>query len=153
MSKDETETPAEAPKKKSKKLLIIIAVAVVVLGGGGAGAFLMLRSDKAQAKAAPTKGIVTPIDEALTINLADGHYLKLNFALQETADAGATAVDTSEAVNLAIDEYTGKTVAELSTDKGRETVKAELLTKIEKAYEADGTQMIMGIYYKSFVTQ
>jgi flagellar protein FliL len=153
MSKDDKkDAPAEAPKK-SKKLLIIIAAAVVVLGGGGAGAFVMLKSDKASAKAAPVKGIVTPIAEALTINLADGHYLKLNFALQETADAGTEAVDTSEAINLAIDEYTGRSVAELSTDKGRETVKAELLAKIEKAYAEDKTQTIMDIYYTSFVTQ
>jgi flagellar FliL protein len=153
MSKDETETPAEAPKKSKKKLMIIIMIAVVVLGGGGGGAFFMLRNDKAQAKAAPTKGIVAPLDEALTINLADGHYLKLNFALQETSDAGTETVDTSEAINLAIDQYTGKTVAELSMETGREAVKAGLLAKIEKAYHEDGKQMIMDIYYTSFVTQ
>ena len=72
MSKDEKETPAEAPKK-SKKMLMIIVIAVVLLGGGGAGAFFMLSGNKAEAKAAPTKGIVTPIENALTINLADGH--------------------------------------------------------------------------------
>jgi flagellar FliL protein len=152
MSKDEKETPAEAPKK-SKKLLMIIVLAVVVLGGGGAGAFLMLNSDGAQAKPALVKGIVAPLNEALTINLADGHYLKLNFALQETADAGTETVDTSEAINLAIDEYTGKSVAELSTEKGRNAAKEELLAKIEKAYTEDGTQKVMDIYYTSFVTQ
>jgi flagellar FliL protein len=151
MSKDE-ETPAEAPKK-SKKMLMIIVIIVVVLGGGGAGAFFMLKGDKAEAKPAPTKGIVTAIENDLTINLADGHYLKLGFALQETADAGAEAVDTSEAINLAIDEYTGKSVAELSTEKGRETAKADLLAKIEEAYAEDGKQMIMDIYYTAFVTQ
>jgi flagellar FliL protein len=151
MSKDE-ETPAEAPKK-SKKMLMIIVIAVVVLGGGGAGAFFMLKGDKAEATPAPTKGIVTAIENDLTINLADGHYLKLGFALQETADAGAEAVDTSEAINLAIDEYTGKSVAELSTEKGRETAKADLLAKIEEAYTEDGKQMIMDIYYTAFVTQ
>jgi flagellar FliL protein len=150
--KDEKETPAEAPKKSKKKLLMIIAIAVVVLGGGGAGAFFMLKGDGAEAKPALVKGVVTPLDEALTINLTDGHYLKLNFALQQTADA-AEAVDTSEAINLAIDEYTGKPVAELSTEKGRNAAKEELLAQIEKAYTEDGTQMVMDIYYTSFVTQ
>ena len=153
MSKDEKETAADAPKKKSKKLLMIIVIAVVLLGGGGAGAFFMLSGNKAEAKPAPVKGIVTPIENALTINLADGHYLKLAFALQETADAGTEAVDTSEAIEMAIDQYTGKTVAELSTEKGRETLKDELLAKIIKAYTEDDTQMVMGIYYTSFVTQ
>ena len=146
------EKGAETPKK-SKKLLMIIVVALAVLGGGGAGAFLMMKGDSAAAKPEPKKGIVTPIENDLTINLAGGHYLKLGFALQETEDAGTEAVDTSEAINLAIDQYTGKSVAELSTEKGREAAKAELLEKIKKAYEEDGTQMIMDIYYTAFVTQ
>jgi flagellar FliL protein len=151
MSKDQTETPTDEPKKSKKKLMIIV-IAVVLLAGGGGGAYFMLKGGKT-AKPAPVKGIVTPLADALTINLSDGHYLKLNFALQETKDAGATAVDTSQAINLAIDEYTGRTVAELSTENGRDTAKADLLAKIEKAYDTGGTQTIMDIYYTSFVTQ
>ena len=146
------EKGAEAPKK-SKKMLMIIVIALVVLGGGGAGAFFMRGGDKAEAKPEPKKGIVTAIETDLTINLTDGHYLKLGFALQETEEAGTEAVDTSEAINLAIDQYTGKSVAELSTEKGRQRAKAELLEKIKKAYEEDGTEMIMDIYYTAFVTQ
>ena len=147
------EKGAEAPKK-SKKLLMIIVIALVVLGGGGAGAFFMLKGDSAEAAAEkPVKGAVVTMDNALTINLAEGHYLKLGFALQETEEAGTEAVDTSEAINLAIDQYTGKSVAELSTEKGRETAKAELLEKIKKAYQEDGTQKIMDVYYTAFVTQ
>jgi len=149
MSKDEKDAAAEAPKK-SNKMLMIIVVAVVALIGGGAGAFFMLKGNSAQA--APKKGVVTAIEDALTVNLADGHYLKLQFALQQTADA-SEAVDTSEALNLAIDEYTGKAVADLSTEKGRDAVKAELLQKIVKAYTVDGTKEVMDIYYTQFVTQ
>jgi flagellar FliL protein len=146
---DEKETPAEAPKK-SKKMLMIIVAAVVLLGGGG-GAFFMLKGNSAAA--APKKGIVTPIDSAITINLADGHYLKVGFSLQQTSDSGSTAVDTSESLNLAIDEYTGMTVAQLSTEAGRDAAKAELLTKIVKAYTVEGTKDVMNIYFTSFVTQ
>ena len=144
---------AEAAPKKSKKMLMIIVIALVVLGGGGAGAFLALRGDKAEAKPEPKKGIATAIENDLTINLADGHYLKLGFALQETEDAGTEAVDTSEAINLAIDQYTGKSVAELSTEKGREAAKDELLEKIKKAYVEEDKELIMDIYYTAFVTQ
>jgi flagellar FliL protein len=147
---DEKETPAEAPKK-SKKMLMIIVAAVVLLGGGG-GAFFMMKGGS-KAEAAPKKGIVTAIDSAITINLTDGHYLKLGFSLQQTSDSGATAVDTSEALNLAIDEYTGKTVAELSTEKGRDAAKEELLSQIVKAYTVDKTKEVMDIYFTSFVTQ
>ncbi|WP_127498443.1 flagellar basal body-associated FliL family protein [Actinoplanes solisilvae] len=152
MSKDETTTTADAPKKSKKMLLIIIAAAVVLLGGGGAGAFFMLKGDSAEA-AVVEKGSVTPIEDALTINLADGHYLKLKFSLQQTADAGAESVDTSEAINLAIDEYTGKKVAELSTEKGRDAIKADLLKKIERVYIEEDKKMVMDIYYTQFVTQ
>ena len=54
---------------------------------------------------------------------------------------------------MAIDQYTGKTMAELSTEKGRERAKAELLEKIEKAYNVDDKQMVMDIYFTAFVTQ
>jgi len=148
---DEKEAAAEAPKKSNKMLIIIIA-AVVLLGGGG-GAFFMMKGSGSKAEAAPKKGIVTAIDSAITINLADGHYLKLGFSLQQTADSGTEAVDTSEALNLAIDEYTGKTVAELTTDKGREEAKADFLAKVIKAYTVDKKKEVMDIYFTSFVTQ
>jgi len=146
------DAPVEAPKKKSKKMLIIIVAAVVLLGGG-AGAFFMMKGGS-KAEAAPKKGtVVVTIDDPLTINLTDGHYLKVAFALQQTADAGTEEVNTSEAINMAIDEYTGKTVAELATEKGRETIKEELLAKVIKAYTEDGKKLVMDIYYTQFVTQ
>ncbi len=151
MSEETKEVPAEAPKK-SNKMLMIIVLAVVVMVGGGAGAFFALKGNGSSAQAAPKKGVVTPIANSLTINLADGHYLKLSFSLQQTADA-AEAVDTSEAIELAIDAYTGKTIAVLGADKSREELKTELLNKIVTAYTVDGTKEVMGIYYTSFVTQ
>jgi flagellar protein FliL len=145
--------PSEAPKK-SKKMLMIIVIALVVLGGGGAGAFFVLTGDSAEAKAKePVKGAVVTMDNALTINLADGHYLKLGFALQATEEAGEEEIDLSEAIDLAIDEYTGMEVGELETEKGREAAKQELLEKIEKVYNVEDKHIIMDIYFTRFVTQ
>lgn len=148
---DKEAAPAEAPPKSKKMLIIIIAAVVVLLGGGAASYFLFFKSSSS-AKTY-TKGVVTSIDSAITINLSDSHYLKLGFALQQTAEGGSTAVDTAEALNLAIDEYTGVTEDALSTEAGRDKYKAELLAKIIKAYTVDGTEQVMGIYYTSFVTQ
>jgi flagellar FliL protein len=153
MSKDEKETAETEAPKKSKKLLMIIVIAVVVLGGGGAGAFFMLSGSKAEAETKPVKGAVVAIETALTINLADAHYLKLAFALQMTEEAGETAIDTAEALDIAIDQYTGMEIAELETVKGREKAKAELLEKIEKAYNVDDKHLVMGIYFTQYVTQ
>src|SRR4051794_13358076 len=149
---DEKEGAAEAPKKSNKMMLIIIVAAVVLLGGGG-GAFFMMKGDSASAAKTPEKGSVTAIEDALTINLADSHYLKLQFSLQQTADAGSESVDPSEAIELAIDEYTGKTVADLSTEKGRAAIKEDLIAKVVKAYTEDKKKMVMDIYYTAFVTQ
>jgi flagellar FliL protein len=153
MSKDEKETPAEAPKKSKKKLMIIVIAAVVLLGGGG-GAFFMLKGSSASAAPKePDKGIVVAMDNALTINLKDAHYLKLAFTIQETADAGAEAIDNSEAVDLAIEQYTGMEIAELETEKGRQENKEKLLTAIEKAYNEKDKKIVMDIYFTQFVTQ
>jgi len=149
--KDDKETATESPKK-SKKMLIIIVLAVVLLGGGGAGAwFFFLKGDAAEA--APVKGAVVAIEETMTINLADAHYLKLGFALQMTEEAGEEEFDTAEAIDLAIDQYTGMEIAELETEKGRLKAKDELLESIEKAYNVEDKHLVMGIYFTSFVTQ
>jgi flagellar FliL protein len=149
-TKDAAET--EAPKK-SKKMLIIIVLAVVLLGGGGAGAYFFLKGDSAEAAEKPVKGEVVAIENALTINLADSHYLKMAFALQMTEEAAGVEADAAEAIDLAITQYTGMEIAELETAKGRDKAKAELLEKIEKAYNVDGKHLVMEIYFTQFVTQ
>ncbi|BCJ53809.1 hypothetical protein Asp14428_52840 [Actinoplanes sp. NBRC 14428] len=150
-AKDTKDGAAEAPKK-SKKMLMIIVLAVVLLGGGGGAYFMFFKGDAAEAKE-PVKGMVVPIETPLTINLSDGHYLKMGFALQLTEEAGEEEIDTSEAQNLAIDQYTGMKIGELETEKGRETAKSELLEKIEKAYNVEKKHLVMGLYFTSFVTQ
>jgi flagellar FliL protein len=153
MSTDKEATETEAPKK-SKKMLIIIVLAVVLLGGGGAGAYLFFfKGDSAEAAAKPVKGAVVAIENALTINLADAHYLKMAFAMQMTEEAGEEEVDAAEAIDLAITQYTGMEISELETSKGRDKAKAELLEKIEKAYNVDGKHLVMEIYFTQFVTQ
>jgi flagellar FliL protein len=153
MSKDEKDTAAESPKK-SKKMLMIIILAVALLAGGGVGAYLFLKGNAANAAEVElVKGAVVPVEETMTINLADAHYLKLGFALQMTEDAGEEEVNLSEAIDLAIDQYTGRNIAELETEKGRLKAKEELLAKIENAYNVDDKHLVMGIYFTSFVTQ
>ena len=153
MSKDDKDTAAETPKK-SKKMLMIIILAVAVLAGSGAGAYFFLKGNAAEAAEVElVKGAVAPVEETMTINLADAHYLKLGFALQMTEDAGEEEVSLSEAIDLAIDQYTGRNIAELETEKGRLKAKEDLLAKIEKAYNVDDKHLVMGIYFTSFVTQ
>ncbi len=154
----ENEAAEAAPKKKSKLMLVII-IAVVALGAAGAGAYMMLKPSDAAAAGAEAEaeksepGEVVKLDP-VTINLADGHYLKMGFALQATADAHE-APDGSKALDIAIATYTDKPIAELATAKGRETAKEEFKKKIEEAYLDHETKKssVMDVYLTQFVTQ
>ena len=154
----ENEAAEAAPAKKKSKLPLIIIIVVIALGATGAGAYMLLKGDDTTAGAAAAAeksepGEVVKLD-AVTINLADGHYLKMAFALQATADA-AEAPDGSKAMDIAIATYTDMPIAELSTAKGRETAKAEFRKKIEEAYMDEETKKsaVMDVYLTQFVTQ
>ncbi|GAA2394217.1 flagellar basal body-associated FliL family protein [Dactylosporangium salmoneum] len=143
------ETPAKGGGKK--KLIMIIAIALVALGGGGFGGYMMFAPKKATAEPAPTPGVVAVLD-AITINLADGHYLKLKMTLQATTEA-AEAPDGSKAMDIAIELYSGRKMDELMSNAERDRTKKELVEKVVKAYTVDKKKEIMDIYFTTFVIQ
>jgi flagellar FliL protein len=143
MSKTES-TGDAAPQKSKKKLIIIVLAAVLLLGGGGA--YLML-SGGDEKPAAPEPGAVVALD-AVTINLADGHFLKIKLALQATADAHEEP-DGSKALDAAITYFSDMKIAELSSKAGREKAKQELTEHVEEAYHGE----VMAIYFTEFVMQ
>lgn len=152
MAKDEKDkTVEEAPKKGGKKKLIMIVAIVVVLLGGGAGGYLMFKPSSAAAKEVLVAGIVVPLD-AVTINLASGHYLKLKMTLQAT-DKAAEAPDGSKALDAAIDLFSNMDSAVLLTNDGREKAKAQLKEKVIAAYTVEKEKEIMDVYYTTFVIQ
>ncbi len=136
---------ATEPAKKSKKKLIIIVVAVLVVGLAG---YHFMGPKKAPKPGPPVEGLVISMD-ATTLNLADGHFLKLQLGLQEIKGKGGAELDTSKAADIAVSEFTNKTVASLSTDAAREAVKADLLKKLQVAYPKE----LMDVYFKQFVMQ
>jgi len=148
MSKKEGAGDDAAPKK-SKKLLVILLGLLFLLGGGGAGAYFMLGGggEEAQAEPKPEPGVVVPLD-AVTINLADGHYLKIKIALQATAEV-AEEPDGSKALDRTIAYFSDRKIAELSSAEGRAKAKKELVHEVGEAYEGE----IMDIYFTEFVMQ
>jgi flagellar FliL protein len=147
--------PAEPEKSKGKpkKKLILIAGAVLVLLVGAAAYWFLLGPGKAASDAtpaappAPKPGVVLTVD-AVSVNLADGHYLRLGLGLQLTADV-AEAPDPAKALDLAIALFSGHTVAEVSDPATRDALKAELVTQLSEAYEGE----VMDVYLTNFVTQ
>jgi flagellar FliL protein len=147
----ENEAAEAAPEKKKSKKLLILIIAAVLLVGAGVGGFLMFRgggSDKPAAAPEPEPGAVVRMTDPITVNLADGHFLKLQFALQATATA-AEEPDPNKAIDLAITQYSGMSLAVLSTPKGREQAKDDLVGALKKAYKGD----VMDVYLTTFVTQ
>jgi flagellar FliL protein len=151
-SKTELKTAKESAEgagkeKKSKKKLIIIVAAVLVVGG--VGYFMFGRGGGPPPK--PVAGVVVPLDP-ITINLAGGHFLKLGIALQATKTA-KEAPDGSEALDIAIEIFSNRTVAELNSTPGRDKYKKELTEKVIEAYTEKKVPAVMDVYLTEFVMQ
>jgi len=137
-----------AGKGKFRSMKVkLAALLVLLLVGGAIAKFTVLASPaKAAGKpAAPAKGPVVPMDE-MTLNLADGHYLRLKIALQ-AAKGTSTELDTSEAAQALIDTYSNQTVAQLTGDAGRNRAKQAFLGKLGKLYP----KKFLDAYYTEFV--
>jgi flagellar FliL protein len=154
MSSDEGggKAEAEAPKKKSKKMLIIIVAVVALLLAGAGGVFMFVgggssKKSAATAKPSPVPGGVVQVT-AVTVNLADSHYLKVQLAVQVAAGVPSDE-DTSDWADLTIAEFSNKTVAELSTPEGREKAKEDLLKKMQK----QDPNKVLELYFTQFVMQ
>jgi flagellar FliL protein len=136
---DEKEEDGEA-KGGGRKKLIIIALPVVILVLAAAYFLVLKPKDDSSGAAAklpePKPGAVVALDNSITVNLDGAHYLKVGLALQPTASAAE--VDGSKALNQVINVYSNMTVAELSTAKGRDEAKAELVARIKLAYLPEG---------------
>ncbi|WP_432830407.1 flagellar basal body-associated FliL family protein [Dactylosporangium sp. CA-092794] len=135
---------------KHRKLIMIVAIALVALVGG-VGGYLMFAPKQASAEPAPKPGVVAPLD-AIAINLADGHYLKLKMTLQATAEV-AEAPDGSKALDIAITQFSNRDRAGLLTAEGRDQAKQELVADVVKAYTVDKKKEVMDVYFTTFVIQ
>lgn len=146
---------ADKPAKSKKKLILMVVPALVLLLAGG-GYFLLAGGGgggdgHGGEPPPPTPGAILVLDPT-TINLADGHYLKVTLALQMIAGAGGGGhgeLDGSQALDLTIATFSGHTVAELSVPANRAKYKKKLLEKLDKAYHHE----VMDLYFREFVMQ
>ena len=137
----------EAPKKKSKLKLVIVLVLVLALAAGG---WMFLNKGKSAKKAAPKKpdkGAVLVVDP-VNINLADGHYLKLSFALQ-LAKKVKEQPDPSQALSIAIDQFSGQSMSTLEKPAERRKAVTKLTKAVEEAYGED----VIDLYPTTLVMQ
>ena len=146
--------PGAAGKKRKKPGKRVLIIAAVVLLATAAAAYFFLLRGSADGAATPAPepthvpGAVLTV-EAVSVNLADGHYLRLGLGLQLTADVGEEAPDPARALDLAIALFSGHTVAEVTDPTIREQLKVELAHQLSEAYEGE----VMDVYLTDFVTQ
>jgi flagellar FliL protein len=133
-------------KKRSKKVKIAVLV-VVLLVLGAVAKFTVLASSAAVEDAKPVPGPVLAMTD-MTLNLAGGHYLRIKLALQ-TVEGTNEELDTSEAAQAVIEQFSDRTTAELTGEAARLKAKKELLGKLQKIYP----KQIMDVIYTEFFTQ
>ena len=158
-----------APKSGHNNLIPAIVIAVGLVGGG----FFMSQGG-GEAEAAPpanepahaakvseeaTHGPVQNL-EPITLNLADGHFLKVGLALQlaEVEGGGHTGgeeLPSAKALDIAISLLGSHTMSDLASPKERELVKKKLSAQVADAYIDPVTHesMVTKVYFTEFVMQ
>ena len=166
--KDATPTEGEqAPSKhRSSNLIPAIVVAVGLMAGGF---FLSQGGDgEAAAEAAPaehtkvkeeaTHGPVQNL-ESITLNLNDGHFLKVGLALQlaevEEGHGAGEELPSAKALDVAITLLGSYSMDELAEPKTRELVKKRLSEQVSAAYvdPVTHTSLVTKVYFTEFVMQ
>jgi flagellar basal body-associated protein FliL len=102
---------------------------------------------------APSKANGVLEEDPVTVNLADGHYLKVGVAMQlQAGDVVTDAKDNglgAKALDMAIAALSAKTMNQLSNEMIRTDLKHKLGYEVCKAYEGE----ITTVYFTNFVMQ
>ena len=121
----------------------------MLLVAAAAGWWFFLRGGggKAAEPKKPEKGTVVVVDP-ININLADGHYLKLAFSLQLRKGVKESP-DPSQALAIAIDQFSGQSMTVLSQPASRRKAVATFTKSVEEAYGED----VIDLYPTTLVMQ
>lgn len=164
---------APAPAKSSKKLLIIILAAVVVLGGGGAGAWFAfggkkdeVKDDKAHAEESEAEhGPKLPaqfvtLDPPFVVNFGPGSTARFLQIAVQLMTRDPHMVEFLEHNNPIIRNdllllFGNKQMEEVSTNEGKEALRAAALEAVRKIVSAEGQkpEALEAVYFTSFVMQ
>ena len=164
-----TDAPV-APKRNGNNLIPAVVLAVGLLGGGffmggkgGAGTAVAAAPPPAASEQAEEAGDHGPIQdlEPITLNLADGRFLKVGIALQMAEvegggeEEGGEEVPAAKALDIAITLLGSYTMDELADPDEREKVKHELSELVAEAYVDPETNepTVTKVYFTEFVMQ
>lgn len=168
---DGADAPAASMKQSGSNLVPAVVIAIGLLGGGffmggdsGGSAAAATQATPAAAEAKDnTHGPVQELD-SITLNLADGHFLKVGIALQLAAPdeeggghgaGGGEEVAAAKALDIAISLLGSHTMNELADPKERELVKTKLSELVAEAYldPESHAPVVTKVYFTEFVMQ
>lgn len=156
-----TDAGGEKPKRSRKKLIIVAAALLVLLAVGAFVGKGLLAGPAAPVPDPETVAGSVVTLSPITMNLADGRYLKLTLALQlseaaspvagsvEDAAGVVPAVDGAKALDAAIGVLGQHTYAELLAPGGRAHAQKALSALVKKRYPGD----VLGVYFTEFTMQ
>ena len=145
----------DAPPAGKKKRLLLALGGLLLLAGGYT--FLAPKSADAASEpeepAEPLPGEVVVL-EPITLNLADGRFLKVGIALQLVEGIAVPAEDavsgwSARALDDAISYLGSKTYDDLVAPGGRDAAKAELSGRIATRYPDE----VLAVYFTEIVMQ
>lgn len=148
------EDKSDAPKKRSPILLVVLLVVGVV---GGVAFAKITGSGSASAgpatTVAPEPGEVAKV-EAVNINLANGHYLRIAYGVQLSKEVEVKAEawsksESSKVSDLVIAQFSGMRMEDLQTKEGREAALEEVVVKAKERLDGQ----VLDIYLDEFVMQ
>ena len=172
MAEEEAAEGEEQPKKKKTMLFIIIGLVVCLAGGGGA--FFMMGGSEEEAVAeteegaeegaegeaeASTEAHYFSLDPAFVVNFqgkSRTRFLQVNIdgLTREEAIKQEVTKHLPQIRNNIVLLLSSKTYDELITPEGKEKVREEVLSEIQKVMEAEtGKPGVENIFFTSFVMQ
>ena len=157
---------AEAAPAKSGGLLRTVVIVFLLVGIAGIGYVIGGRggtapaatasgsdaaADKEAEKEAEKKGPVVEM-EAININLAEGHYLRIAVALGLSPDVKLKEpeeFDKAAASDVVLGTFSGMNMADLTSTEGREQAREAVLNALEPHYGEE----VVHVYFTEFVMQ
>lgn len=180
MADEENKETQEEPKKKSggkMMLIIIIVLILLILVGGGLAAFLLLSGGdetaqspqqqaaqnapqrKAQGSSARSSNLLTigpmyPMSQFVVNLLSESgsRFLKVSLDIELSGEELSAEMDKKKPAirDIIIRTLSSKTFEEVSTMKGKERLKDEVVQKLNEIL-ADG--QVRNIFFTDFVVQ
>jgi flagellar basal body-associated protein FliL len=149
----EAEQPEEPIKKKGKKKLIVVAALIVVVVIGGAYGFKTMTKHKAAATTGPTTTVGGPItvEDSLTVNLRDDHYLEFTAAIQTAPGKSIKVLTTDQPIVLDIlnTQAEAMTETQLLAPGGDAKLKADIVAAMNDRWPG----LVQNVYFNQFVMQ